>query len=31
MESDYTVKVDYVNNQTGERFQRVYPFAGYMR
>lgn len=30
MESDYTVKVDYVSNQTGERFQRVYPFAGYM-
>lgn len=30
MEMDYTVKVEYVNSQTGEHSQRVYPFAGYM-
>lgn len=30
METDYTVKVNYVNSQTGERSQRVYPFVGYM-
>lgn len=29
METDYTVKVDYVNSQTGEHFQRIYPFSGY--
>lgn len=30
METDYTVKVDYVNSHTGEHFQRIYPFSGYM-
>ena len=30
MDSDYTVKVEYYNKQTGQKEQRVYPFTGYI-
>ena len=29
METDFTVKVDHINKQTGEHYSRIYPFSAY--